>query len=60
MSNMLLVARNEYIKKITRKGFWIASLSLPALIIVAMAVAVFISLKANQTSPLGYVDYSGW
>jgi hypothetical protein len=45
---MWLVSRSEYLKKVTKKGFWLASLSIPLLIIIAMAVAIFFSLKANQ------------
>lgn len=59
MSNLWLVARNEYLKKTANRGFWIASLSIPLVIIVGIAAAVLISQKTNQTSPLGYVDGSG-
>lgn len=59
MSNLLLIARNEYLKKVTKKGFWIASLSIPLLIIIGMVVGILVTLKTNETSALGYVDQSG-
>ncbi|RPI85605.1 MAG: ABC transporter permease [Chloroflexi bacterium] len=59
MSNLLLIARNEYLKKVGKKGFWIASLSIPVLIIIAIVVGILVTLKTNETSALGYIDQSG-
>lgn len=59
MSNLFLVARQEYLKKVSQKGFWLASLSVPLLIIVAMAVAILVAVKADQTDPIGYIDQAG-
>ncbi len=59
MHNFLLVARHEYLKKVSRKGFWLASLSFPVLILVVMVVIILITVKFTQTKPLGYVDRAG-
>lgn len=59
MRNFWLVARHEYIKKATNRGFWLASLSLPVLILVIIGVAVLFALKPFQKGPLGYVDPGG-
>lgn len=59
MRNFWLIARNEFIKKATNRGFWLASLSLPVLILVVMAVAILFALKPFQNSPIGYVDPGG-
>ncbi len=59
MRNFWLVAKAEYLKKVTSKGFWLASLSLPLLIGVLMAVIIFFALKGDSNTPLGYVDQAG-
>jgi len=59
MSKLWLVAKHEYRKMVGKKSFLIATLGVPLLIIVVMAVVIFVAINSEDSRPLGYVDQAG-
>ncbi|KXK26489.1 MAG: ABC-2 family transporter protein [candidate division WS6 bacterium OLB20] len=48
MNRMLVVAKFEYLKTVKRKAFWFATLFMPVMIVVIMAVSAFSSVEGSK------------
>lgn len=59
MAKLWLIIRNEYIRHVFHKRFLFSLLSLPAVVLVMVGVALLIAGFATDTTPIGYVDPSG-
>jgi ABC-2 type transport system permease protein len=59
MSKLWLIIRNEYMRHVFHKRFLFSLLSLPAVVLVMVGVALLIAFFATDTTPIGYVDPSG-
>ena len=60
MNKRWLIARHEYLRHISRKGFLFAILSLPLLIVVIIGIVFIVTLFENdEIRPIAYVDLSG-
>ncbi|MGH9365284.1 MAG: ABC transporter permease [Thermoanaerobaculia bacterium] len=53
------VIRREYIERVRKKGFWIATLLIPGLMLLYVAIQVFTAHKAGGERQLGVVDTTG-
>ncbi|WP_129671866.1 ABC transporter permease [Candidatus Chloroploca sp. Khr17] len=58
MNRLLHVAHHEYLLHVRRRGFVLATLGLPLLVLVGMALIVIVNLVRPETA-IGYVDQSG-
>jgi len=59
MRKLWLVAKGEYLKRVTKKSFLVGTLLIPILLGVIIGVTVFIIARDKNTKPFGYVDHSG-
>ncbi|HNS51337.1 MAG TPA: ABC transporter permease [Anaerolineae bacterium] len=59
MHNLWLVAKNEYRRTVLRKAFLIATLSIPAAILVLVGLVLVIERSGQDNGPVGYVDDAG-
>lgn len=59
MRNFWVLAKNEYLKMIRRRGFYVATLGIPLILVVVMGVTIFIVGGSGNDLPVGYVDHSG-
>ena len=59
MRKLWLVARHEYLKMVRRRAFWLATLGIPLLIVLIMAVSIAVFAGRRSEKPLGYVDHAG-
>jgi ABC-2 type transport system permease protein len=53
------VARHEYSKRIRKRSFLLGTVGFPFLILVVMALSIWIAIGAENSQPVGYVDYAG-
>lgn len=60
MSKTWIVIKYEYLRHVLRKGFLVALLSVPLWIIISIGVGFLAVLLTNDTTPVGYVDNSGF
>jgi len=59
MNKILLVIQREYLTRIQKKSFWIASLLGPILITAIYAVPIWLSLQDKEVKRIEVVDESG-
>jgi ABC-2 type transport system permease protein len=59
MRNFWLMARYEYLKRVRTRGFLLATLGVPALIVVVMVVSILVARGSQSDLPVGYVDHAG-
>jgi ABC-2 type transport system permease protein len=59
MRKLWLVAKGEYLKRMTKKSFLIGTLLIPILFGIIIGVTIFIIERDKNTNPVGYVDRSG-
>lgn len=59
MHKTFLVAEHEYLKMVRRRSFLLATLGIPLMIVVVMAIAIVTSVRGGSHAPLGYVDHAG-
>lgn len=59
MRKFWLMAKHEYLKTVRRRAFWLATLGVPLLMVVIMAVSVAVTIGGGDERPLGYVDHAG-
>ncbi len=59
MPKLWLVAKHEYRKMVGKKSFLIATLGVPLLIVVGMAIVILVAISSEDSRPLGYVDHAG-
>lgn len=60
MRKAFLVARHEYLERVRKRSFLLATLGIPALIVVVMAVSIAVAVGGGDDRPLGYVDHAGF
>jgi ABC-2 type transport system permease protein len=59
MRNFWLVARHEFIVRISKRSFLVGAFMFPTMIIGVMAFSIFIAIGMTASTPVGYVDLSG-
>jgi ABC-2 type transport system permease protein len=59
MRNFWIVARHEFRKKISSRGFWLLTLSIPLLLGILIGVVIFLNVNGNTKTPLGVIDRAG-
>jgi ABC-2 type transport system permease protein len=60
MSRLLLVARHEYLRHMRRRGFLLATLGLPLLVLAGMGLIILLAINsARPEAAIGYVDQPG-
>ncbi|MCB8983359.1 MAG: ABC transporter permease [Ardenticatenaceae bacterium] len=59
MRNFWLLARHEYRKLVSKRSFLVGTLGFPLIIMMVMAAGIFIAIRGDQNTPIGYVDNAG-
>jgi ABC-2 type transport system permease protein len=59
MRKLWLVAKGEYLKRVSKKSFLIGTLLIPILFGIIIGVTIFIIDRDKNTKSFGYVDHSG-
>lgn len=57
--NLFVVAKREYLARVTTKGFWLATVALPLLMGAWMVVPSLVMSKTRATQSLAIVDATG-
>ncbi len=60
MNKLWLVFSSEYIRRIKTKGFIFAVISMPAIILLAMALGIVSTVMQSSKLPIGFLDQSGF
>ena len=60
MNKFLRIILHEYSRHVLRKRFIFALLSVPLLIALVMGISILAAVLSINTTPLGYVDQSGF
>jgi ABC-2 type transport system permease protein len=59
MNKILLIIQREYLTRVRKKSFWIASILVPFLIAGVYAIPIYLALNSNDTKTIEIVDESG-
>lgn len=59
MRNFWLMAKHEYRKMVTKRSFLLGTLSIPLIMILAIGLTIFITVRGEDSRPVGYVDHAG-
>ncbi|MES2518420.1 MAG: ABC transporter permease [Bacteroidota bacterium] len=59
MNKVLLIIQREYVTRVRKKSFWIASIIVPFLIAGVYAIPVYFILNSNDTKTVEIIDESG-
>ena len=59
MGKFWLVAKREYLMRVSRRTFLVATIAVPLGFAALIAVGAFIAIKSEDKRPVGYVDNSG-
>lgn len=59
MNKILLIIQREYLTRVRKKSFWIASILVPFLLAGVYAIPVYLALNSNETKTIEIVDDSG-
>jgi ABC-2 type transport system permease protein len=60
MAKIWTIIKYEYTRHVFEKRFLFSLLSLPAMVLIMALAAVTIALVTTDSSPIGYVDHSGF
>jgi len=60
MSKLWRMTVHEYKRRVLNKGFLLAALSVPLLIMVTVGLGTLTDRMRYNSQPVGYVDQSGW
>ena len=58
MHKYWLIAKQEYLKRTSKRSFILGTFLVPLLIIVIIAVIIIVVERNQDTNPIGYVDHS--
>ncbi len=59
MRKLWLVAKHEYLNRVRQRSFWLSTLWVPAILVLAMGIGFLTEMNQKEDLPLGYVDQSG-
>lgn len=59
MNKILLIIQREYLTRVRKKSFWIASILVPFLLAGVYAIPIYLALNSNETKSIEIVDDSG-
>ena len=59
MNKILLIIQREYLTRVRKKSFWIASILVPFLIAGVYAIPIYLAINSNDTKVVEIVDESG-
>lgn len=59
MKKILLIIQREYLTRVRKKSFWIASIVVPFLIAGVYAILIYLVVNSNETKTIQIVDESG-
>jgi ABC-2 type transport system permease protein len=59
MRKLWLVAKHEYFNRVRQRSFWLSTLWIPAILVLAMGIGFVTEMSQKEDLPLGYVDKSG-
>ncbi len=59
MNKILLIIQREYLTRVRKKSFWIASILVPFLIAGVYAIPIYLAINSNDTKIIEIVDESG-
>ncbi|MEJ2211793.1 MAG: hypothetical protein P8129_22540 [Anaerolineae bacterium] len=59
MRNFWLIARNEYLNTVVRRGFLILTLAIPLGMAALIGLSIAAASAGENNQPLGYVDGPG-
>lgn len=60
MNGFWLMVKHEYLKKVRARGFLIATLAVPLVMVLIMGVVVLINVNGGSARAIGFVDPAGW
>ena len=58
MNKILLIIQREYLTRVRKKSFWIASILVPFLIAGVYAIPIYLAINSNDTKTIEIVDES--
>ena len=59
MNKILLIIQREYLTRVRKKSFWIASILVPFLLAGVYAIPIYLAINSNDTKVVEIVDESG-
>ncbi len=59
MSDLWKIAQHEYLKIVRKRSFLLATLGIPAMIVIITGITILTTLGFGSDQPLGYVDRAG-
>ncbi len=59
MHKFWLVFKQEYLKTVQRRAFWLGTFGIPVLIVAIVAISIAVVVSRGGGQPLGYVDHAG-
>jgi len=59
MNKILLIIQREYLTRVRKKSFWIASIIVPFLIAGVYAILIYLVVNSNETKTIQIIDESG-
>jgi ABC-2 type transport system permease protein len=59
MNKILLIIQREYLTRVRKKSFWIASIVVPFLIAGVYAILIYLVVNSNETKSVQIIDESG-
>lgn len=59
MNKILLIIQREYLTRVRKKSFWIASIVVPFLIAGVYAILIYLVVNSNETKTIQIIDESG-
>ncbi len=59
MNKILLIIQREYVTRVQKKSFWIASLLAPLLITAIYAIPIWLALRDKEVKRVEVLDQSG-
>ena len=59
MNKILLIIQREYVTRVRKKSFWIASILVPFLIAGVYAIPIYLAINSDNTKTVEIVDESG-
>ena len=59
MNKILLIIQREYLTRVRKKSFWIASILVPFLIAGVYGILIYLVVNSNETKTIQIIDESG-
>lgn len=60
MREFWLVVKNEYVKRVGKRSFFISTLGIPLLVIILLSFTAILAGGSQTEKPVGYIDQAGF